>query len=81
MTKVSFSACQFILACHSGKFDVLRGAECPPVELRVEIVFAEESYQFGANYKRKRLRMLSYHTSSNSLCGFVVDKMAIMNLI
>ena len=82
MTKVSFSARHFILACHSGKFDVVHGGECPPVELRVDIiVFAEESYQFGAIHKRKWHRMLSYHTSSNSLCGSVVDKMTTMNLI
>ena len=75
LTKVSFSARQFILACHSGNFDVVHGAECPSVELRVEIVFAEESYQFGAIYKRKRHRMLSYHTSSNSLlCESVASK-------
>ena len=66
MRKVSFSARHFILACHSGKFDGVHGAECPPVDLRVEIVFAEESYKVGAIYKRKRRRMLSYHTSSNS---------------
>ena len=81
MIKVSFSARHFILACHSGKFDVVHGAECPPVELRVEIVFAEQSYQFGAVYKRKCPRMLLYHTLSNSLCGSVVDEMATMNLI
>ena len=46
--RISFSARHLILACHSGKFDVVHGAECPPVGLRVEIVFAEESYQFGA---------------------------------
>ena len=51
MTKVFFSACHFILARHSGKFDVPREAECPPVELRVDIVVAEESCQFGAIYK------------------------------
>ena len=61
MTKFSFSACHFILACHSGKFDVLREAEYPSVELRVEIAFAEELCQFGAIYKRKRYYMLSYH--------------------
>ena len=53
-TKVSFSACHFILACHGGEFDVVHGAECPPLELRVEIVFAEESCQFEAIYNRKR---------------------------
>ena len=57
MTRVSFSARHFILACHSGKFDVIHGAECPPVEPRVEIVFGEESCEFGAIYKRKRHRM------------------------
>ena len=31
MTKVSFSSRHFILARHSGKFDVVHGAECPPV--------------------------------------------------
>ena len=77
----SFSARHFILACHSGKFDVAHGAECPPVELRVEIVLSEESYQFGAIYKRKRHRIISCYTSSNSLCGSVVDRMATMNLI
>ena len=61
MTKFFFSACHFILARHSGKFDVFREAECPPVELTVEIMFAEESCQFGAIYKRKRHRMLSYN--------------------
>ena len=81
MTKVSFSARHFILSCHSGKFDVVHKAECPPVELRVEIVFAEESYHIGAIYKRKRHHVLPYDTSSNSLCGSVVDKMATMNLI
>ena len=44
MTKVSFSARHFILARHSGEFDVVHEAECPPVELRVEIMFAEESF-------------------------------------
>ena len=43
MTKVSFSARHFILARHSSEFDVVHGAECPPVELRVEIMFAGES--------------------------------------
>ena len=80
MTKDSFSARHFILAHHSGEFDVVHGAECSPVELRVEIVFAEESCQFGAIYKRKH-RMLSYHISSNNLYGFVVNKMATVNLI
>ena len=61
MTKVSVSTRHFILAHHSGKFDVDHGAESPPVELRAEIVFEEESYQLGAIYKRKRHRMLSYH--------------------
>ena len=51
------------------------------MELRVEIVFAEESCQSGVNYKRKRHRTLSYHISSNSLCGSVVNKMATMNLV
>ena len=51
------------------------------MELRVEIVFAEESCQSGAIYKRKRHRILSYHISSNSLCEPVIIKMATMNLI
>ena len=80
MTKVSFSARHFILARPSGNFDVLREEECPPVKLRVEIVFVEESCQFGAIYKRKH-RMFSYHISSNNLCGSVVNKMATMNII
>ena len=80
MTKTSFSARHFILARQSGEFDVVHGAECPPVEIRVEIVFAEGSCQFGAIYKRKH-RMLSYHISRNNLCGSVVNKMAAMNLI
>ena len=50
------------------------------MELRVEIVFAEESCQFGAIYKRKH-RMLLYHISSKTLCGYVANKMATMNLI
>ena len=81
MIKASFLAGPFILACHSGKYDVVHGAECPPVGLRVEIVCAEESYQFGAVCERKRYRMLSYHTSSNSLRRSVVDRMATINLI
>ena len=81
MTKLSSSACHFILARLSGKFDVLREAECPPVELRAEIVFAEESCQFGAIYKRKRHRMIIYNISRNSLCGSVVKKITTMNLI
>ena len=81
MTKLSSSACHFILARLSGKFDVLREAECPPVELRAEIVFAEESCQFGAIYKRKRHRMIIYNISRNGLCGSVVKKITTMNLI
>ena len=42
-------------------FDVLRELGCPPVELRVEIVVAEEACQFGAIYKKKRHCMLSYY--------------------
>ena len=61
MTKVSFSARHFILACHSDKSHVGHGTDCPPVKLRVEIVFEEESYQFGAIYIKKRHRMLPYH--------------------
>ena len=80
MTKVSFSACHFILARHSGEFDVVHVAECSPVELRVEVVFAEESCQFGAIYKRKH-RMLSYLISSSNSCGSVVNEMTTMNLI
>ena len=60
---------------------MLRGVECPPVELRVGIVFAEESCQMGAIYKRKRHRMLSYRIPSNSFYGPVLNKMATMNLI
>ena len=44
VTKVSSSARKFILACPSGKFDVVHGGDCRPVELRVEILFAEESF-------------------------------------
>ena len=81
MTKLSSSACHFILARLSGKFDVLHEAECPPVELRAEIVFAEESCQFGAIYKRKRHRMILHHISRNGLSGSVVKKFTTMNLI
>ena len=39
-------------------------------------MFAEESCQFEAIYKRKRHRILSYNilgVSSNSLCGYCLD--------
>ena len=37
------------------------------MELRVEIVVAKESCQFGAIYGRKRHLMLSYYIPGNSL--------------
>ena len=47
------------------------------MELKVEIVFAEESCQFRAIYKRKTApyAFISYSgVSSNSICGYVVNK-------
>ena len=55
--------------------------ELQKMELKSRFVFAEESCQFGRSYKRKRHRMLSYHVSSNSLCGSLVKKMATVNLM